>query len=167
MPQAIASKTITQARKSGHPTESVDIAFEAAETLQRKLAFFHISTDINVGKGVALISVWADLIVWTDGELGYWWWSGRYSSPGRKLYAWGPVLDPVSVARRVACRFAETFHDHPLSAAIIHMLSTVRDGWQFPPRLSGSVPPNAFAHLSTAAPPSATVPWNQGVAGPA
>ncbi|RCG32601.1 hypothetical protein DQ384_03665 [Sphaerisporangium album] len=149
MPQVIASTTITQARKSGHPTERGDFSFEAAETLQRTLAAFHIRTDVNAGKGVALVSVWADLIVWTDGELGYWWWSGRYSSPGRKLYAWGPVRDPVSVARRVACRFAETFHGHPHSAAILRMLSTVRDGWELPPTLS------------------ATVPGNQGVAGPA
>ncbi|MEV6982308.1 hypothetical protein AB0M95_13750 [Sphaerisporangium sp. NPDC051017] len=110
-----------------------DTALEAADRLQRALGAFAISADVNVGSGIALVSVWADLIVWTHGELGYWWWSGRYAAPGRKLYAWGPVRDPVSVARRVAFRFAEACQNHPRSAAIVEMLATVRDGWEIPP----------------------------------
>ncbi|WP_220183040.1 hypothetical protein, partial [Sphaerisporangium album] len=127
-------------RTHPHPLPKPDTALDAAHRLRRALGVLTISTDINVGNGIALVSVWADLIVWTHGELGYWWWSGRYAAPGRKLYAWGPVRDPVSVARRVAYRFAEVCRNHPRSAAIVEMLAAVQDGWEVPQLTGQAVP---------------------------
>ncbi|MEU9891852.1 hypothetical protein [Sphaerisporangium sp. NPDC051011] len=51
----IASNTFPQPRKTGHPTESIDIAFRAAQSPRRALGAFHISTDFNVGSGAALL----------------------------------------------------------------------------------------------------------------
>ncbi|MDX3105843.1 hypothetical protein ACIBO5_02150 [Nonomuraea angiospora] len=65
-----------------------------------------ISADVHEGRGLALVSVWTGLVVWTDG-LWYRWWTGRRSQTGRWLYAHHPAFEPERVARRIAARYAE------------------------------------------------------------
>lgn len=132
MPRKRRSLEIPYQRGAWPPRSASDTARDAAERLQRELKTFRISSDVNSGKGVAFISVWAELIVWTDGSSGYWWWSGRLSLSMRKIYAWVPVHDCASAARRVARRLAETSASHPHSAAIVEMPDAVKDGWEIP-----------------------------------
>jgi hypothetical protein len=49
---------------------------QAAERLSNELAALGIRTDIHGGYELALVSVWVELVVWTDGRW-YRWWSGR------------------------------------------------------------------------------------------
>lgn len=81
-------------------------ASEVAEQLQTALAGMGISADVHEGQGLALVSVWTGLVVWTDG-LRYRWWTGRRSRTGRWLYAVHSALESDRAARRVAARYAE------------------------------------------------------------
>lgn len=92
---------------------------QAARQLRDELAALGIQADIHEGHGLALMSVWVGLVVWTDGWR-YRWWSGRKSSrTGRWVYAFAPVDDPVATARRVALRYTELRQKHPLSAPLM------------------------------------------------
>ncbi|MCA2222917.1 hypothetical protein [Nonomuraea aurantiaca] len=91
----------------------------AAKRLSDELAALGIRTDIQEGHGLALVSVWVDLVVWTDGWC-YRWWSGRKSArSGRWVYALTPVDDPVITAGRVALRYKDLRQNHPLSALLM------------------------------------------------
>ncbi|MFI9843495.1 hypothetical protein ACIHFD_41095 [Nonomuraea sp. NPDC051941] len=65
-----------------------------------------IPADVQEGRGLALVSVWTGLVVWTDG-LWYRWWTGRRSQTGRWLYAHHSAFEPERAARRIAARYAE------------------------------------------------------------
>src|SRR5690606_29601647 len=67
---------------------------------------------------LALVSVRAGLVVWTDGRC-YRWWSGRQSRRTQRwVYAFGPADDPVTTARRIAARYKDLRQHHPLSALL-------------------------------------------------
>ncbi|WP_371781502.1 hypothetical protein [Streptosporangium subroseum] len=85
----------------------------AAERLQFALAGCGISTDINHDHDVAVVSVWADLLVLTDGFV-YRWWTGQLSSrTGRRLYAICDASDSAFAARCVVQRYEELRKSHP------------------------------------------------------
>jgi hypothetical protein len=101
-------------------------ALESADWLRAALSDLGVSADVHAGQGIALISVWIDLVVWTDGTI-YYWWSGEQSpANGRRLYSYGPADDPVTVARRVAQRLDSLSESHPLSA-FIHEAAPTED----------------------------------------
>ncbi|GGK61044.1 hypothetical protein Ppa06_25050 [Planomonospora parontospora subsp. parontospora] len=89
----------------------------AAACLAEELRNLGMPADIHCGVGVALVSVWIDLVVWTNG-VSYHWWSGNTSARGRRLYAYSPVSDPLTAARRVAVRYAELRGAHPSSKLV-------------------------------------------------
>ncbi|WP_433241526.1 hypothetical protein ACQPYK_36380 [Streptosporangium sp. CA-135522] len=87
----------------------------AAERLRGGLEHCGVSADVHEGYGVALVSVWADLLVWTDGFV-YRWWTGKISErTGRRLYTAYGVDNPVTVARCVAHRYGELRKTSPRS----------------------------------------------------
>ncbi|MEV6868652.1 hypothetical protein AB0M44_47730 [Streptosporangium subroseum] len=83
------------------------LAALAAERLRIGLEDRGISVDVHEGHGVALVSVWTNLLVWTDG-FAYRWWTGKTSQKtGRRLYRVHGVDEPATVARCVAQRYEE------------------------------------------------------------
>jgi hypothetical protein len=83
------------------------LASATAARLQTQLREAHrIAADVNHGDGIALLSVWKDLVCWTDGHL-CWWWTGRTSRRNRRIYTYAQVGDIVTVACRIAQRYDE------------------------------------------------------------
>ncbi|MGW0590301.1 hypothetical protein [Streptosporangium sp. NPDC002607] len=79
----------------------------AAERLRIGLEHCGVSADVHEGHGVALVSVWTDLLVWTDGR-AYRWWTGKTSAKtGRRLYWVHGVDSPITIAHSVAQRYEE------------------------------------------------------------
>ncbi|WP_436761898.1 hypothetical protein [Streptosporangium sp. V21-05] len=66
-----------------------------------------VAADVHQGHDVSLVSVWTNLVVWTDG-FAYRWWTGKISAKtGRRLYRVYGVDNPITVAHRVAQRYEE------------------------------------------------------------
>ncbi|GLW20687.1 hypothetical protein Mame01_07300 [Microbispora amethystogenes] len=87
-------------------------AARTAEQLRVELEQYGIAADVHEGYGLALVSVWVELVVWTDG--GYFRWrSGRTSTSGRAVYAFAPTSDIVTAARRVAHRYGQLRQQYP------------------------------------------------------
>ena len=103
----------------GWPVESGSdpASYAAAAALAEELRNLEMPADIHQGFGIALVSVWIDLVVWTNG-ISYHWWSGTVSTRGRWLYTYNPVNDPVTAACRIAVRYAELRGAHPLSRLV-------------------------------------------------
>lgn len=79
----------------------------AAERLRIGLEHCGVAADVHQGHGVALLSVWTNLVVWTDG-LAYRWWTGKISAKtGRRLYRVYGVDNPITVAHCVTQRYEE------------------------------------------------------------
>jgi hypothetical protein len=98
-------------------------AVHAAGLLRDELARQGVESDVHDGYGLALVSVWADLVVWTDGMV-YRWWAGRVSPrTGWRIYAVYGVDNPATAARGVALRYAELRDSHPRSELIVKALS--------------------------------------------
>lgn len=98
-------------------------AVHAAGLLRDELARQGVESDVHDGYGLALVTVWADLVVWTDGMV-YRWWAGRVSQKtGRRLYAVYGVSNPATAARGVAFRYAELRGNRPLSGPVVKVLS--------------------------------------------
>jgi hypothetical protein len=115
----MAYRLVDLVERPALPPGAVLNAEQAAEMLRRELHERHgIQADPHVGHGVAFVSVWVDLLVWTNGRW-FRWAAGRTSASGRPVYAFGPVADVVTVARRVALRHAALQRDHPLSPYLI------------------------------------------------
>ncbi|MEU8038419.1 hypothetical protein [Streptosporangium sp. NPDC049078] len=86
----------------------------AAESLKVELERCGIDADVNGGYGLAVVSVWTGLTVWSDG-LVFWWSTGRLDARhGRVLYAWHAAAEPDRAARRVAFRYTDLRRAHPL-----------------------------------------------------
>lgn len=81
-------------------------AIAMAEDLQRELALHGITTDVNDGYGLAVVSVWRGLVVWTNGDL-FWWLAGWNDRRARAVYAWHPTTDPARAARRITARYQD------------------------------------------------------------
>ncbi|MEV5413615.1 hypothetical protein AB0K60_32900 [Thermopolyspora sp. NPDC052614] len=81
-------------------------ALVAALWLRHHLEAHGIAADVNGGYGLAVVSVCADLLVWTDGDR--FWWRTRWN-PRRRRYslAWHPAADSERAARRIAFRLAQ------------------------------------------------------------
>jgi hypothetical protein len=105
----------------------------AAERVQQGLRQYGVPSDVNGDDNAACVSVWAGLVVWVRPGEGFSWWGGEWLVRGRKRYAWGPVSDPVSVARRVASRFAEAYAEQGHAVRIVDLLRQVDDEWELPP----------------------------------
>lgn len=86
---------------------------QSAESLRRVLEEYGIASDVHDGYGLALVSVWVNLVVWSDGS-NYWWRTGWSTERGRFTYAWHTALEPGRAARRIAFRYAELRRTHPL-----------------------------------------------------
>ncbi|GAA3000079.1 hypothetical protein [Streptosporangium longisporum] len=79
----------------------------AARRLRDELSALNIASDVHDGYGLALVSVWFGLVVWTDGRV-FRWWAGEQTGQARyQRYAFCPASDPVTAARRVADRCLE------------------------------------------------------------
>ncbi|WP_157548587.1 hypothetical protein [Nonomuraea candida] len=78
----------------------------AAEQLRRELARLGIPGDVHDGYGLALVSVWAGLVVWCDCER-FWWRTGWDAGRKRVVYAWHPVVEPGRAAARIARQYAQ------------------------------------------------------------
>ncbi|MFI7225368.1 hypothetical protein ACIBO5_19310 [Nonomuraea angiospora] len=102
------------------PGPQVVTSLDAAQQLQRKLIHLNISSDVHDGYGIALVSVWAGLLVWCCHD-AFWWHTGW--EPGRKraVYAWHPLPEPGRAARRIAMRYAELRRAHPHSPLVAGM----------------------------------------------
>ncbi|MER6515111.1 hypothetical protein ABT158_50505 [Nonomuraea sp. NPDC001636] len=83
----------------------------AADRLQRELALYGITTDVNDGYGLAAVSVWRDLVVWTNGDL-FWWRAGWNDRRHRPVYAWHSTADPARAVRRIVARYRD-LHSTP------------------------------------------------------
>ncbi|GGT00506.1 hypothetical protein GCM10010156_68240 [Planobispora rosea] len=77
-----------------------------ADQLQRELAEHGITADVNDGYGLAVVSAWRGLVVWTNGDL-FWWCAGWNAQRGRPVYACHPAADPKRAARRIAVRYKD------------------------------------------------------------
>jgi hypothetical protein len=76
-----------------------------ADQLRRELSQDGITADVNDGYGLAVVSVWRGLLVWTNGDL-FWWLTGWNHRRHRPVYASHPTSDPKRAARRIAARYA-------------------------------------------------------------
>ncbi|WP_433372635.1 hypothetical protein [Streptosporangium sp. CA-115845] len=93
-------------------------AYVAAERLRVELAALGVHADVHHGYGMALVSVWRELLVWTDGTV-YRWWTGQLSwKTGQRLYTVGDPDDPTVAARCVARRREELRQTYPLPELI-------------------------------------------------
>ncbi|MFC0863690.1 hypothetical protein ACFHYQ_15410 [Sphaerimonospora cavernae] len=94
-------------------------AGQVAERLRAELKRWGIAADVNEGEGLALVSVWVDLVIWCEPETNGWryrWWTGRVSAQtGRRVYTGCRAEAVTTAAHRVAERFTELRHSHPLS----------------------------------------------------
>ncbi|WP_214325107.1 hypothetical protein [Nonomuraea sediminis] len=94
-----------------------------AHALRATLRDLGISADVHAGHGVALVSVWVDLLIWCDG-FTYRWWNGQVSSAtGRRIYIVYSADNPPTAARAVAYRLSVVRQTHPLSPLIVEMTS--------------------------------------------
>jgi hypothetical protein len=89
----------------------------AAAVLADALAVHGISTDVHDGYGLALVSVWAELVVWCHGGR-YWWRSAWDARRQRVIYAWHSITEPAQAAHRVALRYAQLRESDTLSTPV-------------------------------------------------
>ncbi|MCC5581560.1 hypothetical protein IMZ11_38760 [Microtetraspora sp. AC03309] len=99
----------------------------AAERLKTELERYEITSDAHPGNGVAMVSVWTDLMVWTDGKFSYMWWGGAYApnSTTRRRFTHSPVDDPALAARRVASRYAVVRAEDPHGRMVAEIVGAV------------------------------------------
>jgi hypothetical protein len=87
---------------------------DAADELHGELRRLGIAADVIDGYGLAVVSVWTGLAVWSDG-CRFWWRTGGWDARrGRAVYAWHSAMEPGRAARRVAFRYAELVRTHPM-----------------------------------------------------
>ncbi|MEV1171801.1 hypothetical protein [Nonomuraea sp. NPDC049784] len=81
-------------------------AVAMADQLQRELGLHGITADVNDGYGLAVVSVWRGLLVWTNGDL-FWWRTGWNDRRDRPVYASHSTADPKRAARRIAALYGD------------------------------------------------------------
>ncbi|MEU6997633.1 hypothetical protein [Nonomuraea sp. NPDC046570] len=79
----------------------------AAAALHRELAALGIDSDLRSGNGLATVSVWGGLLVWTNGQT-FWWIKAAKIPPE---YADAPANQPQEAALRVAARYTELIRE--------------------------------------------------------
>ncbi|GAA3408917.1 hypothetical protein [Streptosporangium vulgare] len=89
-------------------------AVHAADQLSNALEQHGIAADVHDGYGIALVSAWVDLLVWTDGFV-YRWWTGQFSGRSRRRLYTAYTVDNPTAARCVARRYEELQQGHPAS----------------------------------------------------
>lgn len=102
-------------RASIRPVATRPSAAEAAEQLRSSLADLGIPADVHEGPGLALVSVWVELVVQCDSEW-FWWRSGWDERRNRAIYARHPATEPSRAARRIVFRYDGLRRTRPLSA---------------------------------------------------
>ncbi|GIH66327.1 hypothetical protein [Microbispora siamensis] len=114
----MATRWLDQIASPSLPPEVPLTAERAAGLLSAELSIGHgIATDVHAGHGVAFLSVWVDLLVWTNGRW-FRWSTGRRSASGRLVFAFAPAHDIVTTARRVALLREELRRTHAYSRFI-------------------------------------------------
>lgn len=89
----------------------------AAAALANALAAQGVPADVHDGYGLALVSVWAGLVVWChDGR--YWWRSAWDARRQRVIYAWPPSTEPAQAAHRIALRYAQLRESQPIGTPL-------------------------------------------------
>ncbi|GAA4183309.1 hypothetical protein GCM10022252_10550 [Streptosporangium oxazolinicum] len=83
------------------------------QRLHAELESLGITSDLHHGHGAALLSVWVDLLVWSDGVRFMWWNGERSARTGRRKYAAHPAENPAAAALRIAARYADLRTTHP------------------------------------------------------
>ncbi|GAA3167991.1 hypothetical protein [Nonomuraea roseoviolacea] len=87
-----------------NPGTKPTTAEQAAQWLAYALSEMGVPAEVNGNAHVALVSVYINLVVWTNGA-HFSWWNGSYSKfAGRRVYAYCPADDPLTAARRVILR---------------------------------------------------------------
>ena len=95
------------------PSWSYDTrAVQAAERLRHALARHGIACDVHDGYGLALVSVWAGLVVWCNGDR-FWWCAGWDAHRRRPVYASHRGSEPDRAADRIARHYARLSARHP------------------------------------------------------
>lgn len=97
-------------------------AVDAAGKLRDALAQHKITADVHDGYGLALVSVWAGLVVWSNGDR-FWWNAGWDDRRRCAVYASQPTSETVRAAQRIAFRYVELRKSHPRSEPIAESMS--------------------------------------------
>jgi hypothetical protein len=79
----------------------------AAIRLRQALAWHWIWADVHPDARLALVSVCAGLVVWTDGHWYRWWTGHNCERTGRRIYAYGSADNPGGVALWLVTRHVE------------------------------------------------------------
>ncbi len=113
---------LRRAQTERHAARLAGLVTGSADRLRAELEQHGIRADLHRGRGVALVSVWLDLLVWVEAGpegLRYRWWTGRVSErTGRYVYTGSPAHAVEAAARRIAARYRELVDSHPLSPMI-------------------------------------------------
>ncbi|GAA4235328.1 hypothetical protein FHR32_006741 [Streptosporangium album] len=85
-------------------------AVDAAEKLRDALAQLKIAADVNGGYGLAVVSVWAGLLVWSNGDR-FWWNTGWDAQRRCAVYASQQASELDRAAHRIAFRYSRLRED--------------------------------------------------------
>lgn len=90
------------------PISSIDPAVTALK-LQAELKEFGVTSDMNDGYRLAVVSVYRGLIVWTNG-IHYWWYVTQPN--GQYMRCWHLTSDPYNAAKRIVRRYNDLRRRH-------------------------------------------------------
>ncbi|MEV7013926.1 hypothetical protein [Streptosporangium sp. NPDC051022] len=90
-------------------------AERAAGRLREALTRQRIASHVTTGYGLALVSLWYGLLVWTNGDR-FWWCDGWNDQLRQPRHASHRASEPDQAARRIARRYAQlhTLHSRPV-----------------------------------------------------
>ncbi|GAA3109824.1 hypothetical protein [Streptosporangium carneum] len=92
-------------------------AERAAGRLRDALTRQRIASHVTAGHGLALVSLWYGLVVWSNGDR-FWWCDGWNEQLRRPRYASHRASEPDRAAQRIARRYAQlhALHSRPVPA---------------------------------------------------